>query len=168
VSPKRIAEAILQTYLFAGYPRSINGLVVLRDTLNKNRADISWDQSELAEAEPKVLEEAGATLFERVYADKSEDLKARITEAHPLMARWMIREGYGRVLSRAGLDGYERELLALSSLLALGVSPQVKAHIGGAFNLGATKRQILETVYLCIGISPVPDRELYLEWAKKL
>ena len=103
-----------------------------------------------------------------MYADKSEDLKTRINEAHPLMARWMIREGYGRVLSRAGLNGYERELLALSSLLALGVSPQVKAHIGGAFNLGASKRQILETVYLCAEISPVPDRASYLEWAKKL
>ena len=141
---------------------------MLRSIAAEQSAHLSWEPGELEESDRDHQAEAGAALFQEVYAEKADELKARIHDAHPLMARWMIREGYGRVLSRPGLDKSVRELLALASLAVLGVSPQVKAHIGGAFRLGATKRQIVETIYMCAGISPVPDRELYLDWAKKL
>jgi len=168
VPPARLAEGLLQTYLFAGYPRSINGLVLLRNVLETRSIELTWDPDALEEPDQETAERQGERLFERVYGERADEIKARIVRAHPLMARWMIREGYGRVLSMPGLTEAERELAALASLVALGVTPQAKAHIWGAFRLGATKEAITETIYLAGATSPGPDLSLYLKWAAEL
>ena len=65
---------------------------------------------------------------------------------HPSLWAWILRDGYGRVLSRPGLPARDRELLAVAVLAALGLDPQREAHVRGARRLGATPAQVAEAL----------------------
>jgi hypothetical protein len=54
----------------------------------------------------------------------------------------MIEQGYGRVLTRPGLSGPVRELIAVTVLAALGWERQLVSHLLGAVRLGATPAAI--------------------------
>jgi 4-carboxymuconolactone decarboxylase len=61
---------------------------------------------------------------------------------HPDLAQWMIEQGYGRVLTRPGLSGAARELIAIAVLAAGGWERQLVSHLLGASRLGAPPREI--------------------------
>ena len=67
----------------------------------------------------------------------------RLNALHPDLASWVVRDGYGRVLSRGGLAIRERELLAVAALAALGgLEKQLESHVRGARRVGASDVQI--------------------------
>jgi alkylhydroperoxidase/carboxymuconolactone decarboxylase family protein YurZ len=53
-----------------------------------------------------------------VYGGMYERLRANVRELHPSLDAWMIVEGYGKVLSRPGLDLARRELCIVSACAA--------------------------------------------------
>jgi 4-carboxymuconolactone decarboxylase len=67
---------------------------------------------------------------------------------HPELAWWILDDGYGRVLSRPGLTGRERELLAVAALAVLpGAGLQLDSHERGARRFGATAGEVAATRY---------------------
>mmetsp|Transcript_34843 Transcript_34843/g.56394 ORF Transcript_34843/g.56394 Transcript_34843/m.56394 type:complete len:100 (-) Transcript_34843:45-344(-) len=60
---------------------------------------------------------------------------------HPDLDQWMVRVGYGMILSRPGPTPRERELCAVAALAGLSVSPQLISHIRGALRVGATREE---------------------------
>jgi 4-carboxymuconolactone decarboxylase len=73
----------------------------------------------------------------------------RMEGLHPELAAWILEDGYGRVLSRPGLTGRERELLAVAALAALpGAGPQLESHERGARRLGATAAEVRSARYV--------------------
>ena len=67
----------------------------------------------------------------------------RLNALHPDLAVWIVRDGYGRVLSRPGLTARERELLAVAALAALGgLEKQLESHVRGARRVGASEAEI--------------------------
>ena len=124
-------EALLQIVPFAGYGRAINAFGVLHDILPRRPF----------RRFPAVR--GGARLCRRIYGPSYGPLMRRMKALHPDLAGWILRDGYGRVLSRPGLSVRERELLALAALQALGgMEKQVESHRRGARRVGATERQI--------------------------
>lgn len=67
---------------------------------------------------------------------------------HPDLADWLILEGYGKVLSRKGLDVITRELCAACVLASLPAPRQLEAHLTGALNVGATRQQLKDAISL--------------------
>jgi len=64
-------------------------------------------------------------------------LRANVAAIHPALDRWMVSEGYGKVLGRPGLDLVHREL-CIVGLLAAGVwDDQLYSHLRGALLAGA-------------------------------
>ena len=55
---------------------------------------------------------------------------------HPLLDDWMIVEGYGKVLSRPGLDLPRRELCIVAACAASHQDRQLHSHLHGAVNVG--------------------------------
>jgi 4-carboxymuconolactone decarboxylase len=149
VGPGEAREALLQIYLFAGYPRAINALRVLAETTG-GKGDGSAGEAGGREAaeEPGVLEEKGLELMRLIYGRSLESLLANMRELHPDLARWIVREGYGKVLSRPGLDVKDRELCVVAVLEALGCDGQLEAHRRGARNAGASPEEIAQAVEL--------------------
>ncbi|MCZ6596831.1 MAG: carboxymuconolactone decarboxylase family protein [Planctomycetota bacterium] len=124
-------EAVLQVHLFAGFPRVVRALDVLAEAgglgaLEDGEAD--WEPDDF---------ERGRALFERIYADGAERVRAGIDAQHPVFGRWIEGHAYGRVLSRPGLAADRRELLAVACLAALGQERQLASHVRGAVRCGA-------------------------------
>lgn len=123
-------EVVLQTHLFAGYPRTINALAVVHELgvsvplADENRGPDAWSRD-------------GTALCRAIYGDAYQPLRSRIATLHPVLDRWMVETGYGRVLSRDGLTPRERELCVLAVLAGQNVAPQLRSHLRGALHVGA-------------------------------
>jgi len=138
---RHIEEAILQCYLFAGFPAALEGLLVLRDT-----AGGRGRRRRPAKTSEREIIERGLRLCEKVYGDKYEALKKRSIELHPEIWEWMIREGYGKVLSRPPLDSRLRELCVVATLVVTGWERQLRSHVHGALNVGCPPGAVIHTV----------------------
>jgi 4-carboxymuconolactone decarboxylase len=63
-------------------------------------------------------------------------LRKNIRDLHPFLDDWMIVEGYGKVLSRPGLDLPRRELCIVAACAATGQDRQLQSHLHGSRNAG--------------------------------
>ena len=134
-----VEEIILQSYLFAGFPRALN-------------AARAW-RAVSGEAAPTEDEEASvndlATWRDRgeetcaiVYGDHYERLRQNIRDLHPALDEWMIVDGYGKVLSRPGVDLRTRELCVVAACAVSGQQRQLHSHLHGALNVGASVGEV--------------------------
>ena len=150
-----VEELILQTYLFAGFPRALNGMRQWR-RLQPTVAT--------ADAGPEDPREAGERTCARVYGPMYDRLRTNIRALHPLLDEWMILEGYGKVLSRPGLDLARRELCIVSACAAGGQDRQLQSHLHGARHAGASAPAIGETLASLQDLIPreLHERALHL------
>lgn len=126
-----VEEVILQSYLFAGFPRALNAARIWR--------------SLVPVASPRTLGETGGLddwrargekTCAQVYGDAYERLRRNIRELHPLLDEWMVVDGYGKVLSRDAMDIRTRELCIVAACAASGQQRQLHSHLRGALNVG--------------------------------
>lgn len=135
-----VEEALLQSYLFVGYPVALQALAMWRER-SGNRAP-----EQATPDDPATWRQRGEQVCSQVYAGQYDRLRANIAALHPDMERWMLEEGYGKVLSRAGLDLKVRELCIASLLVGLDAPQQLYSHLRGALNAGATVEEVETTV----------------------
>ena len=137
---RRWREALLQVHLFAGVPRQVEAAGVLEAAGGLGRPDA--DEVE----EETDLRARGAALFDRIYAEDSDAVRAMLARGHPQFERWVLEHAYARVLSRPGLAPDRRELLAVVALAALGQERQLAGHARGALRCGATEAELHEAL----------------------
>ncbi len=130
----RLTEVLLQSYLFAGFPAALDSLATAHAA---GRSSALSDHVESYRAD--LFEERGQMLCREIYGSVYDKMMARFETISPSMRSWMIIEGYGKTLSRAGLATRERELCIVSILAALGRSSQLYSHVRGALAVGATE-----------------------------
>jgi 4-carboxymuconolactone decarboxylase len=99
----------------------------------------------------------GARVCERVYGGTYGRLRANVARLHPDLERWMVVEGYGKVLGRPGLELPTRELCIVALLVGQDAPQQLHAHLRGALNVGASTASVAEAVELA-GAETTPDR----------
>jgi 4-carboxymuconolactone decarboxylase len=128
-------ETALMLMLHAGYPAALEGARVLLEEWPgvARRRDRGG---------PPDWMRRGERLCARVYGSAYAKLRASVARLHPDLATWMIEQGYGRVLTRPGLSGAARELVAVTVLAAGGWERQLVSHLLGAARLGATPAHI--------------------------
>jgi 4-carboxymuconolactone decarboxylase len=154
VSRVAVREVVLQTHLFAGFPASVNGFLALERAWagapgdgTSTQADAAPNEDEGYAAPPSSYElwrERGEALCARVYGSSYPRLRARMRSLSPELDEWMIVEGYGKTLSRAGLSAAARELCAVAALAARGAARQLEAHLQGARRLGLEDALVLD------------------------
>src|SRR5918992_3105479 len=142
VPPQWIEELILQTYLFAGFPRGLNAMREWRRA--SGLAAPERDEGERPDISTWTRE--GEKTCRTVYGRMYERLRVNIRDLHPALDAWMIVEGYGKVLSRPGLDLKRRELCAVAACAVLEQDRQLHSHLHGALNAGATTAEVDETL----------------------
>jgi 4-carboxymuconolactone decarboxylase len=125
-----IEELILQSYLFCGFPRSLNAMREWR------RLTGTKEVAEVKEEGPDVWRHRGEETCRLVYGAMYERLRVNIRALHPELDEWMIVEGYGKVLSRPGLDLPRRELCIVAACAASAQDRQLHSHLHGALNVG--------------------------------
>ena len=131
-----IEEVLLQTYLFAGFPRALNGMREWRRMQPVPQDTRPYDD----------VRDRGTATCARVYGPMYDRLRVNIRELHPLLDSWMIEEGYGKVLSRPGLDLARRELCIVAACAASAQDRQLQSHLHGARNVGLPERVIEESL----------------------
>ncbi|MCC6931145.1 MAG: carboxymuconolactone decarboxylase family protein [Gemmatimonadaceae bacterium] len=134
-----VEEVILQSYLFAGFPRTLNAAREWR-RLSGRVAPASDDGERFADA--AAWHAAGEATCRVVYGATYERLRHNIRALHPALDAWMIVEGYGKVLSRPQLDLRRRELCIVAACAAAGQDRQLHAHLRGALNAGAPAGEV--------------------------
>lgn len=143
VPPEWMEEMILQSYLFAGFPRALNAAREWRRI--SGRAAPHWDEGEdLGRVD--AWRARGEDTCERVYGKFYERLRHNIRELHPALDSWMIVEGYGKVLGRPGLDLPRRELCVVAVCAAAGQDRQLHSHLHGALHVGAAPAAVSATL----------------------
>lgn len=139
-----IEELLLQTYLFAGFPRSLNAFREWRRRVPEPVASATDRSMDVADWVVRGRETCRA-----VYGAMYDKLRHNIDELHPALDAWMIVEGYGKVLSRPDLDLPRRELCIVAACVASGQDRQLHSHLHGALNVGcapAVVRDALEAL----------------------
>lgn len=126
-SEVKIYEALLQTYLFAGFPSALISLKRFNNIVWKDNAYDGYDL--------KNYLTRGKTNCRIIYGNKYDKLISNVKSFSPEIAEWLIVEGYGKVLGRKGLKLSEREVCIVSVLSALKFRDQLYSHINGAVRL---------------------------------
>ena len=137
--PVEVEEVILQSYLFLGYPISLNAFGLWREVSEREAGPGTEDDW-------SAWIDRGRGVCSTVYGGAYEGLRRNVRALHPDMERWMVVEGYGKVLGRPGLDLVSRELCIVALLAVLGAPRQLYSHLRGALNAGADPLAVVESL----------------------
>jgi 4-carboxymuconolactone decarboxylase len=148
VSLREIREAILETFLFAGYPRAIHAFETLAEVIEARGCDEPPPRDRLPPRSGLrvFFRRRGRDLFHEVYRGDAQAVLDRISSFHPEFSDWIVEDAYGKVLARPFLDLKTRELIAVALLTALDLPRQLTPHIRGALRAGAKPKEVAETV----------------------
>lgn len=126
---REVEEALVQSYLFVGYPGALRALGVWREVAGPATSagpESAWD----------TWRQRGERVCRQVYGGAYARLRENIAALHPDLGEWMVTEGYGKVLGRPGLPLGTRELCIVALLAAQGASGQLYSHLRGTLLVG--------------------------------
>lgn len=129
-----VEELVLQSYLFCGFPRTLNAAREWR-RLVQGQGTGRGARGRGRDDDDRFQVEGEATCA-LVYGRFYSKLRQNIVALHPELDTWMIVEGYGKVLSRPGLDLGRRELCIVAACVASGQDRQLHSHMHGSRNVG--------------------------------
>lgn len=138
-----IEEMLLQSYLFVGYPAALQALGLWRELQPEPaRGPADEDAAEWSAR--------GEAVCRTVYGGQYDRLRLNVSRLHPDLERWMVQEGYGKVLSRPGLALATRELCIVALLAVQDAPAQLYSHLRGALNAGADAGDVAEALELAL------------------
>jgi len=149
-----VDELLLQSVLMVGYPRALIAASAWRDggpPAPKSDPDAAYRRAE-------EWTRRGEEACRVVYGANYDRLRENVRNLHPALDAWMVTEGYGRTLSRPGLDLRRRELCTVAQTAVLDTPHQLHSHLRGALNAGASPAEIEETLALATAGMPARRR----------
>jgi 4-carboxymuconolactone decarboxylase len=156
--PLQVEEVILQSYLFLGYPIALNAFALWREITGRQAGEGVRD-------EWIAWVERGEEVCRTVYGGQYEGLRRNVKALHPDMERWMVVEGYGKVLGRPGLELATRELCIAALLAVLRAPRQLYSHLRGALSAGAPPLEIEEALKIaCVHLDDEGAMESWAVW----
>lgn len=134
-----VEEALVQSYLFLGYPAALNALAVWREIQGKEGVS----PAAVEPSDPwNAWTRRGEEVCRTVYGGQYERLRQRVRSLHPDLEQWMVTEGYGKVLGRPGLTLADREVAVVALLAVHDVPVQLRSHLRGALQVGVSPSQV--------------------------
>ncbi len=149
-----IEELMLQSTLFAGFPRALNATREWRRHVPHPPADPAVDDAHHRHA--STWEVRGERTCAIIYGAMYDRLRENIAALHPALDQWMIVDGYGKILSRPGLDLARRELCIVAACVASAQDRQLQSHLHGARHAGVTDAVIDDVLAALDGVVPAP------------
>lgn len=145
-NPEKLYEVILQSYLFCGFPSTIESLKIYR----KYYSDTKTPK---AEYDFDKFKSSGISNGKLIYKKNYKKLIENMFVLSPDLKEWMLIEGYGKVFGRKGIRLQERELMNVSFLSAHYFEIQLHSHLQGCLNLNIQKNIIEKVLSNLINIS---------------
>jgi len=144
VEPAALYEAVLQSYLFVGFPRAIEAFFAARPVLER----LGAAPSAPAPDEPAAWRRDGDALCRRVYGRNYDRLMETMRTLSPDLAARMIDDGYGKTLSRPGLSATDREYGVIAILTVTRMWRQLRSHALGAVHVGGSRAGVRASIWL--------------------
>ena len=143
VNASWVEELILQSCIFAGFPRALSAAREWRRVAGTAapEADEGTDY-----ANAPLWRERGERTCALVYGERYAALRANVRALHPALDAWMIVEGYGKILGRPGLDLARRELCIVAACAAARQERQLRSHLHGALNAGVSADDVTAAI----------------------
>ncbi|MEK7314665.1 MAG: hypothetical protein AAB011_00660 [Candidatus Eisenbacteria bacterium] len=135
LSATAVYETILQSYLFVGFPRTIEAFFAAKPLLERHGGIPAAPEP----PSPAEWTARGESLCREIYGRHYEKLVDTMRAFSPDLAAWMILEGYGKTLSRPALTPVERETGVLAILTVTRMWRQLRSHTIGTVNVGGTR-----------------------------
>lgn len=160
-----VEESLLQSLLFVGFPQALGALAIWRKVSGLRAPEFDPDTLQMGEA---GWHERGEGVCRGVYGPHVEGLQRNIAALHPAAARWMIDDGYGKVLGRPGASLALRECWIVALLAVQDVPVQLHSHLRGALRQGvgpAVLDEVLDLVDPWIAGANARDR-VAATWAR--
>lgn len=159
-----VEELLLQSYLFCGFPRTLNGM---REWRKASGVPAPVYDADTAEGDPDAWRARGEQMCETVYGRLYSGLRRNVRALHPALEEWMVVEGYGKILSRPGLDLARRELCVVAVCAATRQARQLHSHLHGALNAGASRAAVSAALLLVRDFVSADDARSYdLLWQR--
>ena len=147
VAINAIKEVLVQTYAYAGFPRSLNALSALMDVVNKRReAGIKDEQGKDASSfhTDKTMLEVGIGIQTKLVG---QPVTGPLFEFAPAIDQFLKSHLFGDIFVRDNLDYKTREVATIAMLAALqGAQSQLKSHYQMGTNTGLEKKDLQEIV----------------------
>jgi len=139
IEPSIVDEIVIQSYLFAGFPRTLNAARCWRTV-----SGFAAPATDPVASAPNLDEwrRQGEKTCAVVYGESYEPLRENVRALHPALDEWMIADGYGKVLSRPGLELRIRELCIVAACAVTCQQRQLHSHLHGALNAGSDVAEI--------------------------
>ncbi|MCT6825072.1 carboxymuconolactone decarboxylase family protein [Bartonella apis] len=147
VAINAIKEVLVQTYAYAGFPRSLNALSALMDVVNKRHKAGKKDEQgkdALPFHTDKTMLEVGTGIQTKLVG---QPVTGPLFEFAPAIDQFLKSHLFGDIFVRDNL-GYEtREVATIAMLAALqGAQSQLKSHYQMGTNTGLEKQDLREIV----------------------
>lgn len=148
---RQIRESLLKGAALAGLPKSINSLTQLKNvTPLEFREQGPLRPPSKAQGESQV----GAKFFDQVYGKIAKRVKGQMATAYPDLAVFALEHVYEPLLSYTGvLTPKETSLVVIACLVPQDVNPQLKGHLKGALNNGASVEEVMSVRELALTIN---------------
>ncbi|CAM1510251.1 Fc.00g005860.m01.CDS01, partial [Cosmosporella sp. VM-42] len=146
---RRIREALIKASSVGGMPKTINALLALKAVtpealLDPPQGDISSERyRDIHDTPPSRVLQRGQTFFEKIYGKVSRRVMGQMDRSGAEDLGLMARLMYGYVISNTSiLSPAETSFVLIASLIPQDVNPQLKGHLRGALNGGATVEEV--------------------------
>lgn len=134
-----IKEIMVQLYAYCGFPRSLNALGVLSNTVDERKA--SGKVTEVGRESTPIPSDRNSLVYGTQVQTKivGMEVKGGIYDFAPMADRYLKALLFGDIFGQDILDYRTRELVTVAALASMdGVNPQLQAHIGISKNVGVT------------------------------
>lgn len=138
-----VKEIMVQLYAYCGFPRSLNALGVLSNTVQER--DKNGIKTEIGRESTPIPENRNSLEYGTQVQTEivGMEVKGGLYEFAPMADRYLKAHLFGDIFGQDVLDYKTRELVTVAALASMeGVNPQLQAHIGISRNVGVTNEQL--------------------------
>lgn len=146
VTPVEAKEILYQAVQYVGMARAFDFIQATNDLLTERGVDLPLPGQ--STTTPETRAEKGVAMQKHIIgSDTVEKLYSTSPGDQMHIQQFLSAHCFGDHYTRAGIDVPTRELLTLSTLVALGgCEPQVKGHVDANLNVGNDRARLIDVV----------------------
>ena len=145
-----LKEIILQISLYAGFPRSLNGMACLRGLMeSRNERGQKTAEGQNPSPQPAGISryQLGWDTLQSLDPDFIHRLKAGLDPVSPELFNLVLEHGYADIFYRDNLDIRQREAAVVAAMVAVeNADPQLSFHIKAAMGTGIDRNLMKDII----------------------
>jgi len=150
---QKTRESILKSLALGGIPKAINTMMYLKNSTPTSLQAIV-PQRDFSPSQTEKIRDRGLKFWHQVYGKVSSRIITQMNTAYPDLWEYAKDHIYSPLLSYSDiLTPRETSLVIIACLIPQDVNPQLKGHLKGALNNGASYDEIEQARSLSIEIS---------------